>query len=417
MTVWGIPLNYAFKGKPLDGWEILVIGTAFLSFVAGFYLSGGNNLTIKSYLSQPIIAKYRTQYYFMAVTFSILFLVALGLYHYRGAPALGFSIYELLKGNMSLPEMAAFMSEQRFLLTKAHWFGGEYRGQGIINAIQRIGWRFVFAISLIMYLKIRSKKWLFLSILSGFLLILFQAGTGERGPLVYSVLFLLVVLSLLQTIKPRHFIILMVLGFAFLMATTYFSARSSFSKDAPDYVSQLTSQLVERIFLGNATHDLEIIEFVETGRLEKRYGMFHVEKFVSSFPGLRMGTPLIFQVSYLRGSREDVSSSGTYIGFVYADFGYSGVLIIFFLIGGFLAFAQKLLLKKERDVVIIVMSSMITFYLSSMASSGFIGFASDMVMVIFFWGLFHFFGHFFSSPRISNLSTGSFEIKNKVPLP
>ncbi|MFT4579272.1 MAG: oligosaccharide repeat unit polymerase [Nitrospinales bacterium] len=402
LSLWGVPLNYAFKDKPLNGWELLVIGTAFLAFVTGFFLTGSKNFSFKSYLSQPITAKYHAQYYFMGVTLSTIFLVLLGLYYYQGAPALGFSVFELLMGNISLPEMSALMSEQRFGLTKSHWFGGEYRGQGIINVVQRIGWRFVFAISLIMYIKLKSKQWLFLSILTGLLLIMFQAGSGERAPLVFSVLFIIVVLSLMQKTSPRHFIILAALGFMFLMGTTYFSAKGGLVKGAPDFVSDLASQLVERIFLGNAIHDLEIMGFVESGQLDKRHGMYHIEKFVSSFPGIRMGEPLGYRVSYLRGSSEDVFSSGTYLGFVYADFGYSGVLITFFLIGFFLAYIQKQIFAMERDIILIVMSSMVIFYLAFIAASGFIGFASNMVMVVFFWGLFHFFGSIFSGKRASS---------------
>jgi len=416
-SLWGIPLNYAFKEKPLDGWEILVIGTTFFAFVAGFFLAGGKNLSLKSYLSKPITAKYPIQYYFMGVSITTLLLVGMGLYYYQGAPVLGFSIIELITGNLSIGELASFMSEQRFLLTKSHWFGGEYRGQGVINIIQRIGWRFIFAVSLIIYLKVKSKKWLFICILTGLLLILFQAGTGERAPLAFSVLFTIVVLSMLQKINPKHFIILAALGFAFLMGTTYFSAKGTLQKDAPDFVSKLASQLIERIFLGNAIHDLEIIEFVESGRMEKRLGMYHLEKFVSSFPGVRMGEPLGFRVSYLRGSSEEVFSSGTYLGFIYADFGYSGVLIGFFLLGGFLAYVQKQIFEQERDIISIVMSSQIIFFLSFITGSGLIGFASNMVMVVFFWGIFHFFGILFSKTHDSNFSADSIPVKRKISLP
>lgn len=416
-SLWGIPLNYAFKEKPLDGWEILVIGTAFFAFVAGFFLAGGKNLSLKSYLSKPITSKYPIQYYFMGVSITTLLLIGLGLYYYQGAPVLGFSIIELLTGNLSIGELASFMSEQRFLLTKSHWFGGEYRGQGVINIIQRIGWRFVFAVSLIIYLKVKSKKWLLICILTGLLLILFQAGTGERAPLAFSVLFIIVVLSMLQKINPKHFIFLAALGFVILMGTTYFSAKGTLQKDAPDFVTKLASQLIERIFLGNAIHDLEIIEFVESGRMEKRLGMYHLEKFVSSFPGIRMGEPLGFRVSYLRGSSEEVFSSGTYLGFIYADFGYSGALIGFFLIGAFLAYVQKQIFEKERDIVSIVMSSQIIFFLSFITGSGLIGFASNMVVVVFFWGIFHFFGILFSRTHASKLSADSTPMNRKISLP
>jgi len=417
VSLWGIPLNYAFKDKSLEGWEILVIGTAFLAFITGFFLAGGKNLSLKNYLDQPVTSKRSTQYYFAAVSFSTIFLVLLGIYYYRGAPALGISIFEVLRGNISIGEMAALMSEQRFLLTKSHFFGGEYRGQGAINVIQRIGWRFIFAISLIMYFQLKSKRWLFLTILTGSCLVMFQAGTGERAPLALSMLFIIVVLSMMKMFRPRHFVILAAIGFSFLMATTYFSAKGVLQKDTPDYVSKLASQLIERIFLGNAIHDMEIIEFVETGRMEKRIGMYHVEKFVTSFPGLRMGKPLGFQVSYLRGSDETTFSSGTYLGFVYADFGYIGVLIIFFFIGVFMVFAQKKIFSQERDIMVIVMSSMIILYLGFITGTGPIGFLSNMVVVVAFWAIFHFFGSFFSKNKNSSLPTETYEMNKKAFLP
>jgi oligosaccharide repeat unit polymerase len=415
ISIWGIPLNYSFKGKSLDGWEILVIGTAFLAFVVGFFLAGGKKLPINSYLSQPITAKHSPQYYFMSVSISSLFLIALGTYYYQGVPAMGALALQLFLGNIDLNELGLLMAEQRYLLTKSHWFGGEYRGQGVITAIQKIGWRFVFAVSLIMFLQLKSKKWLFLCISTGLLLIWFQAGTGERSPLAFSFLFILIVLSLIQKINVKHVIILTALGFAFLMVTTYFSAKGSLLKDSPDMVSKLSQQLVERIFLGNAIHDLEVIDFMESGRLEKRYGMWHVEKFLTSFPGVRVGVPLGFHISYLRGSSEDTFSSGTYMGLVYADFGYSGILFGFLTIGAFLAFAQKQIFNKERDIIVIVLSSMVIFYLSWMAGYGFIGFSSDMVMVVFFWGTFHFFGSFFSKTQTTKLSISNSRVKSPYP--
>ncbi len=413
LSIWGVPLNYAFKDMPLGGWEILVIGSAFLAFITGYFLAGGSNLSIKSYLSQPITAKYSAQYYFMGVLFSVFILIALGVYYYRGAPPLGFSVFSLLSGDASIGELAGFMSAQRFELTKSHWFGGEYRGQGIITTIQRLGWRFVFAVSLIMYLKLKTKKCLNLTILIGSLTIMFQAGAGERGPFVFSVLYVLIVLSMMQKIKPRYVFILSVLGFAFLMGMTYFSTKVSFARDSPAFVQKLASQLIERILLGNSIHDLETIEFIDSGIMEKRFGMNHIEHFVSSFPGVRMGEPLCYRLSALNGSTPETCSGSTYLGFVYSDFGYLGVLVIFFFIGAFLAYVQKLIFNKERDIIIIVMSSMITFYLSFMGDNGFIGFLSNMVMVIFFWGLFHLFGSFFSQISTSPLSRGDISLKRE----
>jgi hypothetical protein len=417
IALWGIPLSYAFKGNPLDAWEILVIGSIFLSFVAGFFLSGGSKLSVQSYFNQPITAKYRVQYYFMGVVGSIIVLTGLGIYYYQGAPALGISIFELLRGNLSLGEMALFMSEQRFELTKSHWFGGEYRGQGIINVTTDIGWRFLFAVSLIMCLMLKSKKWFFLCILTGILLIMFQAGAGRRAPVIFSVLFVIIVLSLLQKTSPKHFIILAVLGFGFLMGTTYFSAKGGAQFGGPAFVSKLASQLVERIFLGNAIHDVEVIGFVESGEMEKRFGMNHIEKFVSSFPGLRIGTPLGYRISELRGSPEGVQSVGTYLGFVYSDFGYLGLMIVFFFIGYFLAFVQRQMLKQERDIMYIVMSAMVSFNLAFVTAYGFIGFASNMVMVFLFWGLFHFLGTFFSRTYTANLTEEKIASQGKLSLP
>ncbi len=412
-SLWGVPLNFAFKEKPLDGLEILVIGTAFLAFVTGFYLAGGNNLSLRPYFSKPVTHKYHSQYYFMGVSFSTLFMVVLGVYYYQGAPALGFSVFELIKGDLSLGEMASFMAEQRFLLTKSHWFGGENKAQGMINITQRIGWRFIFAVSLIMYLSLKNKKWLFLTILTGFLHISFVAGTGERAPIILSFLFIVVVLSLMQKIKPAHFIVFTLLGSIFFMALTYSSAKFGQERDAPDFVSKLASQLIERIFLGNALHDMEVIEYISDGRMETRMGMWHLEKFVTVFPGLSMGEPLGYRIAYLRGSSEITHASGTYLGFVYADFGYTGVLFIFFFIGSFLAYVQKIIFKKDRDVVSIVISAMIIFYLSFLVRSGFIGVASFMVMVVAFWGLFHLFGRIFSSTNAPNVPLKNIQLKDR----
>jgi oligosaccharide repeat unit polymerase len=403
ISKWGVPLNFKFKGEPLDGWEILVIGSVFVAFVTGFFLTGGKNIPIKPYLSKPITAKYHAQYYFMGVLLSMAFLISVGLFYYRGAPALGISVFELIKGNLSMGELTSFMSDQRLLLTKSQWFGGEYRGQGALNIVMRVGWRFVFGISLIMYLTLQSRKWLFLSILTGLLLVLFQSGSGERAPLVFSVLFTVILLSLMQKTSPKHFFVLATLGFSFLMVTTYFSSRGALLDDSPDFVSKIASTVIERIFLGSALHDLETIEFVDTGILEKRMGMYHIEKFFTSFPGIRMGEPLGFRLSYLRGSREGVFSSTTYLGICYADFGYLGTIIIYFLIGVFLSYSQRMLLSMERDIIGIVLSSMIIFYLGFIYQGGFIGFASSMVIVLLFWLIFHFFGTIFSNRPTSSL--------------
>ena len=110
-----------------------------------------------------------------------------------------------------------------------------------------------------------------------------------------------------------------------------------------------------------------------------------------------MGRPLGIVTSHLRGSNLTVFSSGTYLGFVYADFSYMGILIIYFFMGLFIRNLKIMIVAAKKELLNIAFIVLIIFTCGEMVSYGFVGFFVQSIIIFSFYTFFKISGNLLSN--------------------
>ena len=333
-TAWAAPI-VMFLSDDASYLPLLVVYGAFVSFLFGWLLvSPGHGLAVK-YSERPTVQTRPVSYYTAGTRGLACFLVGLGAWYYQGLPPVADGLLRLLVRGDDAGIVANMTSDARFQLTKSNWFGWDYRGQGVVNELSRVGWSFLLGLCVVAYHHWRRGLWLWL--LTGFTFagLVLVTGAGQRGAVVDFILRVGVVLSLLGGLRVRHIVVGVLTGTLLIVAVTLSSSRGVvyLESELSEASKGLAVQLGRRVFFGNGVHDVEVMELIDSGAWKPGMGVLHVEKAISSFPGVRVGTPLGFRLSGVNQSPEGVYSSGTYLGMVYADFGPVGVFPAFVLMG------------------------------------------------------------------------------------
>lgn len=107
-------------------------------------------------------------------------LVIMGLYFYDGIPLVAYSVKSLLIGAGG-DEVAVAVRDMRYELTKSHYFGGKYRGQGIIRTVQFLGWSLICCYTLVTSMERQTIRAVMVFLFSFGIAWLFVAGDGTRG--------------------------------------------------------------------------------------------------------------------------------------------------------------------------------------------------------------------------------------------
>ncbi|MFT4683533.1 MAG: oligosaccharide repeat unit polymerase [Patiriisocius sp.] len=375
-----------------------IVSIATFSFIFGYFIIPQKRISRNKFLSLKAFQSKKNSFYKKGFISLFLLVLLFSALYYRGLPQLLIGLFEILSSNdFSSTDSASFLSEQRFMLTKSHLYGGEYTGQGLLHELQQTGWRFVTVFSLIGLIHWKTRFWKVSFVVSLILMILLLAGTGERAPLVFSILILLIVYSLLKKVNFRQFFMFSSIAFILLILTTVLGSRGVSDFLSIDAYFVLLESLFKRIFVGNGIHDYEVIGWVNSDKLEIRYGLFHFEKLISSLPGINVGKPLGIITSELRGSSSRVFSSGTYLGLVYADFAYMGILIVYFFMGLFIRGLTVIILATKKELLNVAFIVLIIFTIGEMASFGFVGFFVQYIIIFSFYMFFKFTGNLLSS--------------------
>jgi len=214
----------------------------------------------------------------------------------------------------------------------------------------------------------------------------FIGGTGERWPTAEFIISSLVFLSF--THFYRRNLAFLSLGAAFALVLLYSIGSGKLDIRSQEGITDTAStrtaisQLANRILLGNGVHDVEVINLISDRTWSTRMGMYHVEKLVSSLPGIRMGTPLGTMLTRERLQTRNATtfSSGTYLGFMYADFGLLGCCIGFFLLGKIISLTQEYFYRKPKTILRYSLALMSFFFLGNMYSFGIIGLLSSFII-------------------------------------
>jgi hypothetical protein len=153
-----------------------------------------------------------------------------------------------------------------------------------------------------------------------------------------------------------------------------------------DPLESFATTAASRIVLANGLHDVEAMNFVEDGSLEWGFGTIHLQKALSSIPGVgKSDVPFAARLSLLldpyRPATDTSYASETYFGWLYVDFGLPGVLVVFCLVGGLLAQVQGWVFAGSKGILDIPVRGFVIFYLGELALDGPATTAAALVVV------------------------------------
>ena len=380
LFVWSAPVLVLFEDgnvRPL----ITMIGALAAMMIGFAMLRNRRGVGFQQFISRATSLRFGQRRCLCGLVGLYGFLVAIGLLYHGGVPKY-YRIIGGFGGFQSAYEVAGEVRDNRLALTKGHWFGQQYRGQGLFSEITKVGWKLASAIALIGLSCFGGMRWRAILGLIVITFLLFVGGTGERWPLVEVLICMLLVVSVVRRGIKVSTILL-----AAAAAVTFVSLISLTTERGYEYMmsgqyDRLAERLIHRIFIGNGVHDVQVIEIHDSGAWAHRAGMYHVEKFVSSFPGVRYGTPLGIKLTDYNFAPETTYSSGTYISMTYADFGLIGTWVVFLLLGCVVAMIENRLWRIEKTVPKLALCCMVMFYMGQMYSNGIIGLMSSMFIVI-----------------------------------
>jgi len=396
-------------GVSRDLVPLMIAVFAYLSLVTGFVCgyfyrpTSPDRVLLFSELKIPDLRVKRKESF--AVLVLVLLLIVLGLYYYQGLPATVDSLFGLFTGGSE--DLIGVVGQNRFLLTKGAYFGEQYRGQGIIRVILRVGWSLVCCYTLMVALQHKnliSRLIFFFTIL---LTWTFVAGTGEREPFLYILLIVVGAFSFRKALSFR-FTIFTIVGLIFIAVFLSMYSGKIYSLFAGNdsfipFIKQAIHRIIDRILFGNAMYDVKLIDLINSGEWKIRWGANHLLSFINAIPGVQYGVPFGQELYlYLNPkSIRTISASGTYLQNVYVDFSWYGVFPIYFMAGAFVGLIQRWLLSVKPTPWKLSCVVVIFFNTVNVISSGFVGVIASFVIIAVLIGMHSIFIIFIRAMMIS----------------
>jgi oligosaccharide repeat unit polymerase len=372
-------------GYSSDHYALLVVLLSFAAFLAGyaFYSGAARNkprLPI-TFRDRPVVS-FGGRAYVYVVGPVVVVLTLLGIYLYQGIPPVTESVYAFLSG-ADTQEAVLGVRDGRRSIASDHYFGGEYRGQGLIRVVLRVGWSLCAGLALVLYFAERSRFWLLttLGLVAG--AFVFVAGDGTRSPFMWVLIFLLVLTSLVRVIHLRTVFVGVLVLILLLVGMSAASYKMHHLVGQGNFWRMATTGIVERILIPNGANTVRTIELVRSGQWDHRFGETQLRAFRNSLPGVG-GTPFASEL-YMTlnpGATTRVFASPTYLAEVYLDFGLPGALITYFVIGVLLAFAQRHILRMSKTPLRVCLAGFVFLMLGRMTVTGFSAVISSGVILL-----------------------------------
>jgi oligosaccharide repeat unit polymerase len=337
---------------------------------------------LQSFMEKPVLV--RLPGISQAVILLVLALlgVLLGTYYYQGYPPTVKAIAKVAVEQEVTEEIHTMVSSGRRDLTKAHVFGGEYRGRGLVRTFMVTLWGYSLVMSLVLATFHRRYCWWLLTLLLFMGTFYYVAGTGERSRFVWAVITGLIGLSYVVRIDVKKSLLLFSILMAFLMMMTLFLKRYQPGESGGETARNVAAAIAHRIAAGNKINNVRIMNFLEDKTLQPTYGRTHLRVFLNVLPGIHQ-EPLEYRLGQILRPGKTTYYNGTYLGTVYIDFGVAGVAVIYFALGVLVMGVSHFLLNLPRDAASVAFISLTIQNLGKMSmGGGIISFASSMVPVV-----------------------------------
>ncbi|MBZ0218263.1 MAG: oligosaccharide repeat unit polymerase [Fimbriimonadaceae bacterium] len=389
-------IGYAFPDSDADKTiQFIVMATGFLvfwGFLLGYTLASVNSragLKSRTPWDYQIISNNPRLQSTMVVF--IGFTIVVGWLYFGGFPPVVSSIGSLLSGQLS-SDAAIGVRDFRYTMTKAAYFGGEYRGQGIFRAITYTNCAIIVSYFAFYFAARGSRKsalYLGLSILFAFI---FVGGVGDRGPFLQILLISACAYSMMRPFRVMQLVKVGILTFAMFILLSSLSTKGIyfFQEEGFSGIFSLIDSLVSRIFRGNSQYDFMIIELVETDSWSLRWGAVHLRNIITAIPGINYGVPVSYELfAYLNPSSDRTTFlSGTYLTHTYLDFGWFGSVIVYTIAGMLIAFISRYAEAKScRSSITFLALPSLYFSLGKVIVYGIPGLIPSLVILFFVLGV------------------------------
>jgi oligosaccharide repeat unit polymerase len=387
MRNWGAAASAPWRGIGTGFATLHYMLFAFALFVVGFYATtrvlGHRSIDATIFHEAPPLPVPPAQAAAVVAIVSLI-LFGLGVYLYQGLPPVLSGLFALARGDDGAL-VALYVSASREELTKGYLFGGEYRGQGALRIVMEWGWPILTAVAGLMYKERRTVRWLVVSLLLLFCAFVFIAGTGSRGPFVWSLVYLVLVFSLVVRIR-WYFVAIGFAGMvALLIALSAYSGKLYFVLQGEGGFRVALASIFERIFLGNGHNTTVVVDLIESGQWAMRDGEIHSRNFLNALPGVTVGgLPLAYEL-YLwlnPGGRATTYLSTTYYAELFLDFGWFGAGLAYLLFGVLIAVVQQAILTRRWSALTLPFVAGVLLVLGRIPNVGVTGVMATAVVLI-----------------------------------
>jgi hypothetical protein len=325
---------------------------------------------IDRYVSEPILIGDKRSYQYICICLLILGCVS-GFGYYKDIPPAVKGVRAFVSDS-DFGKMRGMVSKGRKEITKGHVLGGRYRGQGVLKRFSNAIWSYGTILSFLMVLVVKSRLWWFLFMTNLVGSLFFIGGTGERGPLLWLIVTIVISWSYVVKLRFKRILLLGLVMFCLFAIITVVSPRYSVRGSRGEVLSSLVQSIANRLVQGGKRNNVRIINFIDDGILDYGYGKEHFNLVRNAMPGYHY-PPLSHRLATIKMGETTTYFSHTYLGLVYLDFGLMGVVIIYLIIGCSIPFIFGKLLKMRKQVENLVFLSLSCFILGNMPNaSGFI---------------------------------------------
>lgn len=389
---WNIWLLATETDVAVSGYAILVSLAATCSFCMGFLFCSKlvrdlcrfprSCHQLDHYLGTPLRAGRNGFVYEVVVVAVAIIGIALGTIYYNGFPPTVRAMAKMVIAQEISEEVQQIVTKGRRELTKGHFFGGEYRGQGVAKSFMVTAWEYALAIAMIMVVVNRHIRWRMMAIVLFVGTFYYVAGTGERSKFVWALLTGLIALSFVVKVKVRSLLLVAVIAVNFLLLMTVLLHRYEAPQADKGLLVRVADSIVRRVVTGNKINNVRILNWLDDGTLRHTYGNSHLTDLLNVIPGVQV-LPLAHRIGEMVDPGKTTYYSGTYLGTVYIDFGPAGVLLIYFVLGIVVKMVFYFILKLPKKIENISFQSLVILHLGKMSMvSGLISFLVGIIPVL-----------------------------------
>ena len=389
LLVWPATIYARAEGVSEDNYATLVVLASAFSFVAGYVMLRSKAKWSMSgpvyFWSQPLKQTKSASHLLAILLCSSLFILS-GFYLYQGLPPAVNAMLEFASKGYGAG-INELLSERRLELTKGHFFGGEYRGQGAIRVLLRTGWPYLAIVSLVFLFSRRRTEWQLISIATLLACVVYIGGEGTRGPVLWALITVMVAVSYYAKYRIRTMAYTGLMLFAGLIVLSLPQKLSKVAAAGGDW-RDAVQQLSERLFTGNGINSIYVIEYMRSGYMEHRWGGIHSTDICAALPFVNSGIPFTYELFMLQNpgakATRTTLSSMTYLGSLYGDFGAIGAVVGYFLLGALTALCSQLLFRNEKSVMNIAYVGMSVMCLGQLNLNGIVycGVAYGVLLIV-----------------------------------